>query len=62
MIDCPRDQEPVPQDFLGHLRERLGIGEDVAVSTLADWISTYQPGPTALKRAVSLAQQHRRAA
>lgn len=43
--------EQLPQDFVGHLEQRLGIETGEVVATLAKWVSTYQPGPLALERA-----------
>jgi hypothetical protein len=62
MFHRPHDPQAMPQDFLRHLQERLGVGETAAASTLADWISTYQPGPTALTCGLKASRHRRRAA
>lgn len=38
------------EDFLLHLEQRLSLTEDAAVSTLAEWLSSYEPGPLARAR------------
>jgi hypothetical protein len=46
----PSDSDP-KFDFLGHLRERLGVDDRAATERLQAWLSAYQPGPAALARA-----------
>lgn len=41
-----------PTDFLRHLQGRLGLDEPTAAEKLRSWLLSYQPGPTALRRAV----------
>jgi hypothetical protein len=41
-----------PSDFLRHLQGRLGLDEQTAAQKLQSWLFTYQPGPTALERAL----------
>lgn len=41
-----------PTDFLRHLQGRLGLDEPTAAEKLQTWLLSYQPGPTALRRAV----------
>ncbi len=63
MTNRPLDQEAIQQDFLAHLEARLGLDDEAAaVSTLGDWLSSYQPGPAALARAMSCPWRQRTAA
>jgi len=63
MNDHPLDQRPVPESFLAHLQERLGLRDEAAAaSTLGDWICGYQPGPAALARATPKPERRRSAA
>jgi hypothetical protein len=41
-----------PTDFLSHLQGRLGLDESTAAKKLQNWLLSYEPGPTALRRAV----------
>jgi hypothetical protein len=62
MRKSPR-QEVVPEDFVAHLQARLGLDDEAtALATLRDWLSSYQPGPTALARATGSPSLHRSAA
>jgi hypothetical protein len=55
MPNSPLDHEAVHQDFVAHLRARLGLKDEAAaVTTLGNWLSSYQPGPAALARATTL--------
>lgn len=49
-IFAPHTAEPaLPAfDFLGHLRERLGVDHSRATETLQRWLCSYEPGPAAL--------------
>jgi hypothetical protein len=38
------------EDFLAQLEQRLALTEEAAVSTLAGWLSSYEPGPLARAR------------
>jgi hypothetical protein len=40
----------LPPDFLWHLQQRMGVDELTAAETLQLWLSSYEPGPTALAR------------
>lgn len=42
------------EDFLRQLQQRLALTEDAAVSILADWLSSYEPGPLARERSGGL--------
>ena len=48
----PRSSEALPADFLAHLEERLGLAAGEVALTLADWVTSYQPGPIARAQAV----------
>lgn len=57
------ERHPVHQDFVCHLQSRLGLTDEAAaMSTLGDWIASYQPGPLALAQATSLSKLCRIAA
>jgi len=63
MLNCPINQKAESEDFLAHLRERLGLADEAAaMATLSEWISSYRPGPAALTRATSRPEQRRSAA
>lgn len=42
------------EDFMRQLQQRLALTDDAAVSTLADWLSSYEPGPLAREKSSSL--------
>lgn len=63
MPQSPLDHEARHEDFVAHLQARLGLEDEAAaVTTLGNWLSTYQPGPAALARATALPSLHRSAA
>ena len=47
----PRAPEALPQDFLAHLEQRLGLAAGDVALTLADWVTSYEPGPAARAQA-----------
>ncbi|HYQ18250.1 MAG TPA: hypothetical protein VEQ58_20890 [Polyangiaceae bacterium] len=47
----PRAPEVLPEDFLAHLEQRLGLAARDVALTLSDWVTSYQPGPVALAQA-----------
>lgn len=57
------DHEATHEDFVAHLRARLGLEDEAAaVAMLGNWLSSYQAGPAALARATALPFPHRNAA
>lgn len=57
------DHQCTCDDFVTHLRARLGLeNEAQALVTLGNWLSSYEPGPAALARATPRPSQHSNAA
>ena len=57
------EHEAADEDFVLQLQARLGMVDEAAVvSTLGDWLSSYQPGPAALARGRRLPELDRNAA